>query len=485
MKTINIKDIIYDGKVYPREKPSSSTISDYADALASGAIFPPIVLEKESNRLLDGYHRWKAHQTIVDTAGIFEDDKKRLAFESISVEFRVVPEGITPRLYAYSLSSQHGLRPKASDAKITAEEQYKEMPGTPMTTFCKYLGVSDKTAKGYIKHLIAQFEETRRTAIMRLSFLGWTQQEISDRLAEVWPEAKGAARGGLSESLSESGEIGKLRILTKADIDKGHDIKTVATRHGLPEILVSLYAMEGMDDAKRLETLDIKIQPYDVWNFSGCHPLMGDVHPGRIPGELICHALYFMTKPGDLVVDPMVGSGTTLDACLLMGRKVRGYDIDGRHKRIDVEKYSMSDGWPSKVVKADLIFWDPPYFDKMDKKTIGEEGYVEGSISGLTPAEYLEWLAVRFKTLYDQTKDKVKFAFLMSDWDSENAKQYEGHDGIYLWDYVAALQKAGWKVKRQIQCPLPTQQVHPDIVLKFREAKRLARLGRYLLEVEK
>ena len=31
--------------------------------------------------------------------------------------------------------------------------------------------------------------------------------------------------------------------------------------------------------------------------------------PGRIPGELIAHVLYFFTKPGDVIVDPMVGSG--------------------------------------------------------------------------------------------------------------------------------------------------------------------------------
>jgi len=234
-----------------------------------------------------------------------------------------------------------------------------------------------------------------------------------------------------------------------------------------------------MDDAKRLEMLEIKIQPYDVWNFNSCHDLMGDKHPGRIPGELICHALYFMTRPGGMVLDPMVGSGTTLDACLLMGRKARGYEIDERHERIDIEKHNLSDGWPEKVSKADLIFWDPPYFDKM------EDGYVDGSISELPPGDYLQWFTERFKSLYEQTSSKVKLAFLMSDWDSENAKQHKDSAGIFLWNYVSALQGAQWKVKRQIQCPLPTQQVHPDIVIKFRESKRLARLERYLLVCEK
>ena len=37
---------------------------------------------------------------------------------------------------------------------------------------------------------------------------------------------------------------------------------------------------------------------------------------------------------------------------------------------------------------------------------------------------------------------------------------------------------------RHIQAPLSTQQVHPDIVNKFRASRRLARLERYLLIVE-
>jgi hypothetical protein len=62
---------------------------------------------------------------------------------------------------------------------------------------------------------------------------GCSQQEISDRLTEVWPETKGVSQQSLSETLPESGEIGKLRISVKTDLDKGHDIKTVATQYAI------------------------------------------------------------------------------------------------------------------------------------------------------------------------------------------------------------------------------------------------------------
>jgi site-specific DNA-methyltransferase (adenine-specific) len=40
-------------------------------------------------------------------------------------------------------------------------------------------------------------------------------------------------------------------------------------------------------------------------------------------------ALY--SEPGDLVVDPFAGHGTTLRVALAMGRRAIGYEIDQRH----------------------------------------------------------------------------------------------------------------------------------------------------------
>jgi DNA modification methylase len=47
--------------------------------------------------------------------------------------------------------------------------------------------------------------------------------------------------------------------------------------------------------------------------------------------EIDLNALYFIehfTRPGDLVVDPFVGSGTTAVAAALVGRRFLGGDID-------------------------------------------------------------------------------------------------------------------------------------------------------------
>jgi len=68
----------------------------------------------------------------------------------------------------------------------------------------------------------------------------------------------------------------------------------------------------------------------------------------------------------------------------------------------------------------------------------------------------------------------------MSDWDDNTGER----EGIFIWNYADLLRNAGWNLIRHIQVPLSTQQVHPDIVNKFRQAHRLARLERYLIMAE-
>ena len=454
---VSLEAIKWDPSVYPRSKWNTATIERYVDALEAGDEFPPLVLEEGTNRLLDGKHRLEAYKK----AGITE----------ASVEWHVVPEGMTPKRYAATLSARHGDRMSNADLKALAVEECEADPKAfDVKAFARQMGVSERTVYDWVGHILSREREERRAKVLRLSMLGWTNSEIGELLGVSYKTIERDGQNCETAKMS-------IRDLASQHIER-HEI---ARRFNLPPVLVEAITLEGLDDAERMKRLGIKIQPYDVWQFPSCHDLMGDNHPGRVPGELVCHVLYFFTKPGDLVVDPMAGSGTTLDACLLMGRKCRSYDIDHRHERIDIEPHDLSDGWPETVGKASLIFWDPPYFNKMDRSSIGEGGYVEGSISGLSPGEYLEWFGVRFQQLHEAVKPGTKLAFLMSDWDSENAKAHADHPGIFLWDYADLLRKAGWRLIRQIQVPLSTQQVHPDIVNKFREARRLARLGRYLV----
>lgn len=68
--------------------------------------------------------------------------------------------------------------------------------------------------------------------------------------------------------------------------------------------------------------------PYsDVWSFNtSCSE--GSYHPAQKPLALMRHIIYSSTRPGDLILDPFMGSGTTGVACLQTGRRFVGIERD-------------------------------------------------------------------------------------------------------------------------------------------------------------
>lgn len=476
MQTIKIEQVVWDPAIYPREKWSTGTIEQYADVLRSGKKFPPVVIESGTNRLLDGKHRLEAHKLYErmynerqeSFAGISEEWPEPA--QEIDVEIHTIPAGIPAKLYAASLSAKHGDRIKPAERKALAREIFEENPDFNLSMLMEFLGISIGSAHNYVSDILARRKETQKMVAFRLDALGWTQEEIGEKIGTSQRQA-----GNILEEFSD------LKKVLKKLLAEGHPHLDVAERYNMPLQMVWAIDLEGRTDKDRMNRLGINIQPYDVWQFAKCHDLFGDKHPGRIPGEIVAHVLYFFTEPGAMVVDPMVGSGTTLDVCLAFGRKCYGFDIDERHERPDVIKHDIiKDGWHERVKKADLIFWDPPYYSKMDSSTIGSDGYIEGSISKLSRDEYLSFFANRLAEAKQLVKKGTKLAFLMSDWDDNTGAQ----EGIFVWDYANTIANAGWKLTRHVQTPLSTQQVHPDIVNKFRDSRRLARLERYLLIAE-
>jgi len=96
-------------------------------------------------------------------------------------------------------------------------------------------------------------------------------------------------------------------------------------------------------------------------------------YTGATPSYIIWNCLMRYTNEGDLVVDPMCGSGTTIDVCRDTERRALGYDINPTRKdifRSDARKLPLEDG------KADFVFVDPPYGDNVnysdEKECIGK-----------------------------------------------------------------------------------------------------------------
>ena len=84
---------------------------------------------------------------------------------------------------------------------------------------------------------------------------------------------------------------------------------------------------------------------------------------GVTPAFIIYNLVQRYTKPGDLVVDPMAGSGTTIDVCEEEGRKAVGYDVNPQHPKV---KYNDSRKMPLDNNSVDMVFIDSPYGDNVN-----------------------------------------------------------------------------------------------------------------------
>jgi DNA modification methylase len=101
-----------------------------------------------------------------------------------------------------------------------------------------------------------------------------------------------------------------------------------------------------------------------LWDFPSQHygqeSQGNNEYIGVTPSYVIWNLLQRYTKPGDTVLDPMCGSGTTLDVCRDLKRVGVGFDVSpaANHKEIkkaDARKLPLKDG------SVDLAFVDPPY----------------------------------------------------------------------------------------------------------------------------
>ncbi len=107
-------------------------------------------------------------------------------------------------------------------------------------------------------------------------------------------------------------------------------------------------------------------QHYDAWiedgrvtRSSAKAGIQGDKnYVGATPSWLIWQLLMRYTRKKDLIVDPMCGSGTTLDVARDLGRRGIGYDVAPTRDdifRADARSLPLEDR------TADFVFVDPPY----------------------------------------------------------------------------------------------------------------------------
>jgi transcriptional regulator with XRE-family HTH domain len=358
---VNVSDLTWESSVYPRGGKSEKTLEAYVEALTIGAQFPPIKIQRVFNYadgnettkatiILDGIHRWFAFK---------EKGIKKIA----AVEWKKEPLDYEKSKVALLLESaecniSHGDRLSPRDKKRIAREIVASDPECKWTeaALAEKLGVIQQTVNTWISDIRARQKASRNAVILRLSRLGCPQEKIA--------EITGVTRGRVAQITNNTNfsEIGNL-------LSQGHDMDYIARHYNMDLTLAWALRLEGKTDQEKFKELGWGLRTWDQWNFNDCDERFGDDWPGRIPAQLVAHTLFYFTKRGDLVLDPMAGGAVVSDVCLVFERKCQSFDLVTLDNRPEIQYHywdSQDMSWPTRK-KPDLIFFDPPYYTKKEK----------------------------------------------------------------------------------------------------------------------
>jgi hypothetical protein len=93
----------------------------------------------------------------------------------------------------------------------------------------------------------------------------------------------------------------------------------------------------------------------NVWNYLGGDP-GPDRRTGRKPIALVIDALKDSSAPGDIVLDPFAGSGTTMIAAERTGRRARLIERDPRWCDVIVRRWEKSTNVPARLAGCSATF---------------------------------------------------------------------------------------------------------------------------------
>lgn len=117
-----------------------------------------------------------------------------------------------------------------------------------------------------------------------------------------------------------------------------------------------------VDKFKRLGELEEQgVYIGSIWSFEKRADYAGDgsFHGNAAP-QVVENAVLLFSSKGDTVLDPMAGSGTTLEVCKVLDRECIAMDLTPQ--RPDILEANASD-LPLDDDSVDFIFWHPPYWN--------------------------------------------------------------------------------------------------------------------------
>lgn len=462
MLKVPIDSIKFDKEFYPREHYDNATVNQYLAANLDA--FPPIVVTKDMT-LIDGYHRLTVFKSLVG---------REPKYGEIDVEVLDIPKDKI-LFAAIRLNAKHG-KPLTSFEKQRNTEKLHDQ-GYGDQEIADVLSVSLRTIQDY---LAAKKKQERDEKIERARELSqqkprWSYEDIAK---EIDVPLQTVSRW-LAEDRKTEGNTQEAPPAPPAFQD---EMKKLLDRY--------LHCSPVSDEElKKLETIlkanitkfdhdyvPENLKVYNLWQFGKRGDKYGFDFPGAASCDLMENILYYYTRPFDIVVDPMAGSGTTHDACMSMSRRCLAYDINP--VRDEIKQWDITKGYPPElreVWKPKLVFLDPPY-SKKKRKEYGEE-----SVSALDEKGFLDFMNKLAVDTFEILPLQGVVALLVQDCASfeDDAKS------MFAADFYCQFKQAGFIPIDYVQTPLSTEQKSARDVEWAKQKRRLLEISRHLFVFRK
>jgi tRNA G10 N-methylase Trm11 len=223
-------------------------------------------------------------------------------------------------------------------------------------------------------------------------------------------------------------------------------------------------------------------------------------HPATFSPTMISDYVRFFTKKDGIVLDPFVGIGSTLVACMRAGRKGIGIDISEKYVEIARKRVAedprqrviYGDAWEIEkcdLPKIDYCITSPPYFRMLEKIDVTQKKRMQAGLEtdyGDVPIpakdvdDYVSKLVDLFSKVADITKDGGYLTVIL-----QNFRDKERVSPL-AWKFAMALETTGkWVFKgERIWCQdhkslhpfgYPADwvpNIHHHYCLIFRKAKK-------------
>lgn len=410
---VPVSSVRFVKELYPRLREDDATIERYRDSIE---LLPPIAIARDG-LLVDGFHRWQAH-IREHAAEIMAEDLGNLS------DAEIIRESI-------SRNATHGQQLSQADKKRLAGELWLK----------HFAGLKESERYSEITALLSASERSVR---------GWTKDarhaEKEEAQAEAWD------RWLNCESERQIGDA-----------------------LGVDHTTIGKWVVDFGKRAEIHQAPDSR-QHFDIWSFAQADDSAGtESYFGRMPAQFVENLLWFYTEPGQIVVDPFAGGGTTIDVAKRMGRRVWASDLVPSTPLLPIHQHDITTGWPDGAPsKASLILLDPPYW----KQAAGRYSDDANDLGNLSLAEFdAAWDKVLSACTEHLTKSG-RIAFVIS----------PTVDGDKVVDHAFSMYSQaiahGLTMERRIIGPYQTQQATGQQVTWARENKQMLKLYRDIVVMQ-